>query len=470
MKKDGILKAIGIVFLIYVVASWLIPTGAYSNGTFTTDATAPIGIFDLIRYPIINLTSSVFVLTAVVMLFIGGLYGVLNKTGVYSKFVNNIAKKYENKKQVFLVISILLFSILASLTALVIPLFAMVPLFVAVILLLGYDKMTAFISTVGAILVGNMVSTYGFNINGYLSYFYQTDIHASIWFRLLLLIVIVILLILFTLKIVAKEVNKKSKKEDKLEIPLYEESKTKKKSTAMIIILSLMMIISLIGMFNWVNGFGIKFFDDIYSSVTEFEIGGYPLFKNLLGSISAIGYWSNYEFALMLIITSFVIGKIYGLTLKEIVPAFIEGCKKMIPVAIYVIFANIVFLLMNSSSTGSTFYATISNWLFNLTDNLNIFTAGASALIGGLLYNDFPYMINAVYSQVSTLTENLNLIALVQQTMHGLVALIAPTSIILVAGLKYLDISYKEWLKNIWKFLIIAFVIILIVLIVMALI
>lgn len=465
MKKNGILKALGIVFLIYVILSWIIPTGIYSNETFTTSSTAPVGLFDLIRYPIINLTSSVFVLTAVVLLFIGGIYAVLNKTGAYANLVKKVADKYKEKGEVFLTISILLFALLSSLTALVLPLFAFVPFFITVILLLGYNKITALLSTVGAILVGNIGSTYGFNINGYLSYFYDTDINASIWYRLGLFLALTVALIIF----VVKTAKKVGKKEEIKEIPLYEDSKTKNKPTAMIILFILMMIISLIGMFNWYYSFGIELFDNVYSSITEFEINGYPIFANLIGSISAIGYWSNYEFALMLVLTALIIGKVYGLKLKDIVESFVDGCKKMIPVAVVSIMANIIFLIMNSSDTGYTFYATICNWLFTLTDKLSIITTAIASMIGGLFYNDFPYMINAVVLQVLALEPDLNIISLVQQVFHGLVCLVAPTSVILVAGLTYLNVSYKEWFKNIWKYLLLVLAIIIVVLVIMVL-
>ena len=65
MKKNGVLKALGITFVIYVVLSWIIPVGYYSNGSFTTKTIEPIGIFDIVKYPIVTLTSSVFVLTSV---------------------------------------------------------------------------------------------------------------------------------------------------------------------------------------------------------------------------------------------------------------------------------------------------------------------------------------------------------------------------------------------------------------------
>ena len=44
-------------------------------------------------------------------------------------------------------------------------------------------------------------------------------------------------------------------------------------------------------------------------------------------------------------------------------------------------------------------------------------------------------------------------IAVMFQSLYGAVMLVAPTSIILMGTISYLGVSYKEWLKNIWKFL-----------------
>ena len=76
---------------------------------------------------------------------------------------------------------------------------------------------------------------------------------------------------------------------------------------------------------------------------------------------------------------------------------------------------------------------------------------------------------NAIYDPIKTLYKDYDLIALILQSIHGIVMLIAPVSVILVAGLKYLNISYKEWLKNVWKYLLLAFISIVIVIALMAL-
>jgi len=459
MKKSSLLKAMLAVFVGYIILSWIIPVGYFSDGEFISTSTTPIGVFDIILYPLIAGTSSVFILTAIVILFIGGLYGVLNKTGAYSKLLEGLAKKFKGKEKIVLIITTLLFTILSSLTGLTLPLFIFVSLFATLLMLLGYNKITAMVSTIGGILVGNMASTYGFNVAGYVSYLTE-DINNSILFKILLLILFTYLLIFTVLKL------SKSKK-IKEEIPLYEKNIDKKaKCTSIVLIIIITFIVLFVGMFNWKGVFGIELFDNIHEILTTFEIGGYAILGKLIGTVPAIGLWTNYEICLLLILSSIIIGRSYKLSFSEILESFIDGMKKMLPVALWTVAANVMFLLMNSDSNGYTFYNTIVNFVLNLTSELNVITLSLVSLIGGILYNDFPYMLSTLYAPITNLSENYSLIGMVTQSIHGLVQLIAPTSVILVAGLTYFKIPYTEWLKKIWKLLLgllIAFIITIII-------
>lgn len=465
MKKNNLWKAIGICFLAYVVLSWIIPTGTFSSGILSKGSTAPLGLLDLIRYPLVTASTSLFVLTALVILLIGGFYGVLNQTGAYAKVVNGIVTKFKEKGNTFLVISILVFTVLASLTALTTPLLVMVPFFVTVILSLGYSKIVALLSTVGAILVGNMGSTYGFNINGYLTFFFKTGINDTIVTRILFFLVVTAILVAFVLylagktKVVEKKTGKKNTKKEQavLEIPLYENKEEKEKSAVPLVVISIiMMVLVLVGMYNWETGLKVTFFTDIYTSITEFEISGYPIFKNIIGSIDPMGYWTGYELAIILFLATLLIAWIYNVKGSEKWQAFVNGVKQMVPVAIYTIAASILFLLMNANSTGASFFDTIANFFITLTKGFNVISFGLLTAIGGVFYNDFPYFINALYDPITSLYTNYGVIGLLTQMVHGFVMLIAPTSVVLVAGLSYLNISYTEWFKNIWKFLLLA--------------
>ena len=53
---------------------------------------------------------------------------------------------------------------------------------------------------------------------------------------------------------------------------------------------------------------------------------------------------------------------------------------------------------------------------------------------------------------------------MILQSTYGLTSFVAPSSAMLLVGLSYLDIPYKDWMKYIWKF----FVAMLVVIIVMA--
>ena len=53
---------------------------------------------------------------------------------------------------------------------------------------------------------------------------------------------------------------------------------------------------------------------------------------------------------------------------------------------------------------------------------------------------------------ISGFSVYMNIVALIYLTMFGFVAFLAPTSILLVAGLTYTNVEYKNWLKYIWKF------------------
>lgn len=482
MKKNSVLKAIVITFLIYVVASWIIPGGKFASGVFSNSGTSPVGISDLFIYPISTFMTSIFVLVGIIVLLIGGLYGVMNKTGVYQNYVEKVAKKFKGKEKSFLVISVLLFAVLASLTTLTLPLFVLVPFFVAVILTLGFNKMTAMLSTVGAILVGNMGTIFGYNTGGYsyVNYFFGIKLTENIAFKIVLFVLLTAVLLFYVIKTSkiekvskTKKTTKKEEKETKEEviIPLYTKAKTtKKSSTPLVIVVILAFVISMVGMFNWAGALGVEktIFDTLHSNITSVKLNGYPLFANILGSLNALGYWSNYEFAMLLALTTIVLGFVYNLKLKETFEAAVEGMKEMLPVAVVAIVASILLLVVNSAT--ATFFTAIFNALFELTKGFNFATMSLATLIGSIGYNDFPYLMNALYDPITALyASKVKEVAYILQVIYGFTMMLVPTSVGLVIGLEYLGISYKEWLKQNWKLLLSLFVVAIILIIVVVL-
>lgn len=479
MKKNSVIKAIVVTFLIYVLASWIIPSGSFQQGVFTKGETNPVGISDIFIYPISTFITSIFVLSALVILLIGGLYGVINKTGVYQKLVEGTVKKFDSNEKSFLVISILIFAIFSSLTTLTLPLLILVPFFVAVIIKLGFNKMTAFLSTIGAILVGNMGATYGYNVDGYnyVNFFFGLKTTENMLFKAALLVALTVLLIVYVIKTSNVVKAKKSKKKDveaETVIPLYKEGETtKKSSTPLVIAVLCLVVISLVSMFNWAGAFGLQktIFDTWYTKITEIKLNGYPLFANLIGSVKPFGYWTNYELVMLLAIAIIVIGAIYKMKFKDTFEAAVEGAKEMLPVAVVAVFANILLLVVNTtSSTGATgtFFITIIDALFKLVKGFNFAIVSVVGLFGSIGYSSYPYLLNVLSAPTSAqYAKSVSEASFIIQTMHGFAMMLVPTSVGLVVGLQLLGISYKEWLKENWKlllgFLAIALIVIILV-------
>lgn len=480
MKKNSLLKAILITFLVYVAASWIIPGGTFSSGVYTKGTTDPLGLGDLFIYPISTSITSIFVLTGLIVLLIGGLYGVMNKTGVYKNIVEGTVNKFKGNEKAFLIISILIFAILSSLTTLTLPLIIMVPFFVAVILSLGYNKMTAMLSTVGAILVGNIGVTFGYNMEGYnyLKTFFGLSVTDNLVYKIALFVLVTVVLLVFVLKTSilettkkAKKSTKKTKEETKSEvvIPLYDNTQvSKKKALPLVITMISTMVIIFVAMYNWKDAFGINLFSDIHTKIIEFKLNGYTIFGNILGSINPFGYWTYYELAMVLVIAMIVIGLIYNLKVNELLDSAADGMKKMLPVAALAILANVLLLIVNSVST--PFMATIFDHLFDMSKDLNVVTMTLVSGIGSIAYSGFPYLMNVLYSPVSVLyTDSSSTAVFIIQTIYGFTMLLVPTSVGLMIGLSYLEISYKEWFKANWKLLLSLFISTMVVIVVMSL-
>lgn len=481
MKKYDLLKVLGISFLVLVVLSWIIVPGTLASGEFAkAETTAPLGLFDLFRLPVI--TIGTFFQYGIIILLIGGLYGVINKTGVYSSLVEATKKRFEKKSNKFLIITMISFIVLSSLTGLTWVLFILVPFFVAVILSLNYKKVTALAATVGAIILGSMGCTYGFGINGYIINLLSLDVSYEIITKIALLVVISIIYITFVIKTSTleqpKEDKKKGKKAEKketasLDIPLYvKEENTKKRSAVPLIVFVLFaVVLLLVGMYNFFYSIGFEGFQDFHTKVTEFEIGGYAIFAKILGTVSALGYWSNYELSVIIILTTIIIALVYKVKLNDMLDGFTSGVKQMLLPALYAVLASIIFAFMVTTGTGYTICDTITNWVLSITKNFNAATTALGAAVGSIFYNDFYYLVYSVtgyYQTNVTDAGNLEVVGIIYQAIYGLFMLFLPTSVALIAGLSYLKVSYKEWLKYIWKLLLALLLVVIIVIVVVA--
>lgn len=448
-KEYSLLKIVLIPLFIYLVLTWFIPTGSFSGGEFVKGEVSSLGLYGLFSAPVYSF--AVFAQYIILILCVGGFYGVLNKTGAYQSIVDSISKK---NKTCLLIFSVIIFALLSSLFGETMLVFILLLFFISVLCKAGYDKVSSMAATIGSTLIGMVASTSG-NLAIYKNYF-NLEPKSFILYNIILLIILMFLLCMF---IITKDKKEKGRKELIKYIPLYESVRGNKKSVVpLVIVLVISVLLIVLGGYNWFYSYGVKLFTELHEKITGIELFKVSIFPRIFGNFSEIGYFSNYDISAVLVISSVVISWLYSIKFNEFIDSFKKGAKEMLLPGVYVILASIIFAQVVTASGNISI--TISNSILKLFKDFNVFSGTLAGIAGSFFYNDFLYLMNGLYGIVSTYeVGNMPFILSVFQSTFGVMMFVLPVSVLLIGGLKYLNISYKEWIKYIWKFLLQVFVI-----------
>ena len=241
----------------------------------------------------------------------------------------------------------------------------------------------------------------------------------------------------------------------------------KYKTWPIVLVFVLLFLLFTLAFIPW-NQFEVSLFADITSNVQKFELFNFPLFAKLLGTFNAFGEWAITDLFLPLALSILLLAIIYKVSFEEVADGFVDGAKRALAPAVIVILLYTVLVLV----TYHPFQLVIYKAILGLSKGFNIATTTFVAILCGLFNSDIAYSFQSVvpyYSSVVANVENYNLSAIIFQSMYGLTMLVAPTSLTLMAILAYLDVPYKDWMKNIWKLLLELFIVLLIVFIILAL-
>lgn len=459
MKKHSLTKILGILLLLLIVVSYILPG--------RQEAVSRIGIADLLLYyfSIVLQNFSYIILFA---LAVGGFYGVLNKTSSYKKLLDSIVTKVKPLGKKFIYITIILFAIVASMTGITIPLFVFVPFVVSIILLLGYDKLVALSATIASIVIGyiggvfvSFVNPNTYGTNTYEEFVGLESKFANTFPKLLLLFTGIALLIYYVSKHIKAVEDKKVKYElnDDSELLISEVKGTYKdiKTWPLIIVLVFMFIILVIGMIPWKELFNITVFSDFHTWLTGLSIKKFNIIPNIISSgLPALGEWTAsgnpmavYVYISMLIVfVTLLIALINKVKMNDVMDNFIEGSKKMLPTVIVITIAYTVLVC-----------AFNNGFLETLITKYGKFNYGLSAIfafLGCILHVDTTWIAAGSFSPIVNLITDESVyssVAILLQGIYGIALLVGPTSLILILGLSYFDVPYTTWMKYIWRFI-----------------
>lgn len=234
-----------------------------------------------------------------------------------------------------------------------------------------------------------------------------------------------------------------------------------------VVLFLLLFIVMVLAFIPW-SVFNIKLFDNITQSIQKFTIFKFPIFSKILGNVNSFGNWTVVDLILPMALTSVLLMLIYNISFDDAIDGFVKGAKRAIaPSVITILIYSILVLVVYHP-----FPLVIYKFILGFTKSFNIFTTAVVSMLCGLFHSDASYSFQSIVPYYVSVIKNSKVYAdaaIIFQSMYGFTMLFAPTSLVLMATLSYLKVSYGEWLKNCWKLLLELFVILFIAFIALSL-
>jgi len=445
MKKYGLLKVLSIFILVLVFLTWIIPTSTYDGTAVTAGERSMVGLWELFNFP--NDSVAFFGDYILFVVLIGAFYGLLNKIGAYRSLLEKITETFKGKEKWFLVGLMIVIGIISSITGLTFELFVFIPLIISVILLMGYDKIVALSSTVGAILVGLIGSSFGYYGAGVLNSVLGLKFNAEILVKIFLFIIPMYLLISYTLNY-AKGIKTNEAKEEEEDPLLLSKKRVKVSLWPVITMFIVLAVLSILGYTSWDYAFSTDVFSDLHNSIMGAHIGNFYIFEQIFGGASQFGNWWISDLTIVLFLMIVLLSIIYKVKLDEAIESIVDGVKKVIPVVVVIILINIIFLIAYNNQINITMLDLL------IGSKFNYLAMALNGMIQSVLFVYLPYTaaytLPAATSIIGDTAVN-GQIGVIFQAMFGTIMFIAPTSLVLFTSLAYTDTSYGKWLKYVGK-------------------
>ena len=453
-KENDLVKVVGLAILFTLVLTWVVKGGSFAMNE--TGKIAFIESEDYVRTGLNELTLSgvyavsFFLQQMVFVLLLGAFYGILSLTNGYKKLVKECAKFVKGKEiPVVLAVSALVALFVSISSQIYISLIAL-PFIITVLLNANLDKKTAFIATFGSIFVGMIGATYGTEGLYFFNYYMGQDITKDVSIRFGVLAIAYVAFNFFNVLHIKKVLaNKKSVNEAKEDTFAVEEPTNKKTRIWPIAVLLLVtFVFAVLGYVRWEEQFKIKTFTKFHEWLIGIKFGKQEVISHILGNVTAFGTWEIYSILGVLLVVSIVAAIVYKLSIDDYIKGAANGISKMIkPVALMVL-AYSVFVLIYWSPIVPKIVDNI------LTSDFKVIPTALSAAVSSFFTADFGYTGYTIGQYLTaTYADKMKEVVLIYSTMNGFVQTFAPTSVILLLGLSYTKVSYKEWIAHIWKYL-----------------
>ncbi|MBF0842469.1 MULTISPECIES: YfcC family protein [Mammaliicoccus] len=424
------------IIVISVILTYIIPAGKFDrktvndreeviSGTFHFVKSEPSGFLDIFRSIPEGLISGADIIFYIFL--VGGAFGVIHKTGTITNGVNAAMNKLGKNSKFMIPLTMLIFSLLGFSIGLAEETIIFVPIGIAIARAAGYDAMTGaamIIMGAAAGFLGGMLNPFTVGVAqkiAELPLFSGWEIRTPIYIAIL---IVGILYVMFYARKVKKdpskslvydiEVKEVEEREDNQKVERF----TKRQIICLILLVSTICF----------NVFGI------------FKFG-----------------WSFNEMSANFLVAGLLAGFIGGLGFNGTFDALIDGMKSILFGALIVGFAKAIVVVLEDGKIIDTIVFYLTNSIQDLPASITVGTMFIIQLFlnffipsgSGQAMTTMPLMVPI--SDILNINRQMAVLAF--QYGDAISNSIFPTSASLMGGLAVAGIPYTQWVKFIWKLL-----------------
>ena len=280
-------------------------------------------------------------------------YGVISKTEGYKSLIARLAKIGKKNEIAVTIVVSLVVALLASFLNNTYVLLIFMPFLITALRRMGFDKISSFALTFGAMLVGVLGATYGTEgLDGFLLYISYGGSTATITTELAvragILALAYILYTFFNVIYVKKLFSTKQREEEMDDDKFAAEEPKKKKSKVWptIVMFVILLVFVVLGFTNRNTAnqsgsttFGIKIFDTFHEWLNGLTIGGddgIAIFQTILGGslpnlssslVPAFGGWYLFTYSVILAVVTVIVAFASKMSLSYFFTNIGEGVK-----------------------------------------------------------------------------------------------------------------------------------------------
>lgn len=380
-------------------------------GAITTFFTAPVlGFYD-----------SIDIITFV--LVIGGLIGIINRTGAFTAGINELSNAAKGKESLLIIIITLLVGLGGTTFGFAEETIAFYPIVVPIFISAGYDALVA----IASIYIGSSMGTMASTVNPFSTVIASNtagiDFTNGIILRLSMLIIGLTICIVYVIKYaqkVKKDPTKSLIYEQKEELESHFLSNHKSENIPNFTIQRKLILII----------FALAFIIMVYG-------------------VKELGWWFEEMTALFIFVT-FIMIFFAKLSEKEFVGEFMNGAADLLGVAIIIGLARGVTIIMDNGMISDTILNALSNSVSKMNGVVFSTFAFFIYIILGFFISSSSGLAVLSMPVIAPLADvvgiNRDIIVSAYQFGQGIMSFITPTGLIL-ASLAMVNVTYNKWIK-----------------------